>query len=56
MVTTTKGSSMRAKWMFKQLFPLAYWTTVGRDGKQVFVIWRMWFGRCFSVTEFTTTT
>ena len=44
---------MRLKWYVKQLLPLTYWTKVGRDGKEVFVIWRMWFGRCFDVTEVT---
>jgi len=39
-------------WYLKQLFPLTYWTTYGKDGKRVFCIWRMWFGHCFSISEF----
>ena len=40
-------------WYLKQLFPLTYWTQVGRqDGSHEFVIWRMWLGRCFNVARF----
>jgi hypothetical protein len=43
-------------WYFKQLFPLTYWTNYGTNyktsmDKPQFAIWRMWFGRCFSVTR-----
>lgn len=38
-----------------QLVPRTHWTTVGRerDGqmRQVFVIWKMWLGRCYDVIE-----
>ena len=39
-------------WYFKQLLPLSYWTVYGKDGKQYYCIWRMWFGRCFNIIEF----
>lgn len=43
---------LKWKWYAKQLLPLTYWTLTGRDGEQnVFVIWRMWLGRCFDVVE-----
>ena len=40
------------KWYLKQLLPLAYWTRY-RDGadRQHFCIWKMWLGRCYSVTD-----
>jgi hypothetical protein len=38
-------------WYLKQLFPLTYRTTYGSDGKQHFVVWKMWFGRCYKVED-----
>lgn len=38
-------------WALKQLLPLKYHTTYGRDGAQYVSVWRMWFGRCFSIEE-----
>lgn len=39
-------------WRLKQLLPLTYWTTYQMDtGQPRFVIWRMWFGRCFNVVD-----
>jgi len=47
----------RLAWYLKQLLPLTYYTTIGRiidekNTNDVFVIWRMWLGRSFSVIEF----
>lgn len=38
-------------WYLKQLLPLTYRTTYGRDGRQHFTVWRMWFGRCFDIDD-----
>ncbi|MHC4702438.1 MAG: hypothetical protein ACYTFQ_17885 [Planctomycetota bacterium] len=44
-------------WYLKQLLPLTYWTTCTLPGGgtepagKYFTIWRMWFGRCFSVVR-----
>jgi hypothetical protein len=46
----------RILWYLKQLTPRTYWTAVGRDGKDIFVIWKMWLGRCYDVIEFPATT
>jgi len=35
----------------KQLFPLTYRTRYGKDGKQHFCVWRMWFGRSFDIDD-----
>ncbi len=40
-------------WYLKQLLPLTYWTRYGDHLGLHFVIWRMWFGRCFSITDIT---
>lgn len=40
-------------WYLKQLFPLTYRTHYGKDGKEMFCVWRMWFGKCFDVEEYT---
>lgn len=42
----------RLKWYVKQTLPLSYWTKVERDDRLQVVIWRMWLGRCFDVTQF----
>jgi hypothetical protein len=53
-------ASRRGRWAVRQLLPLAYrtryhtfsgWTDEGEEifDRQWFVVWRMWFGRCFSV-------
>lgn len=41
----------RLRWAVKQLVPMTYWTTVGRDGHDHFVIWKMWLGRCYRVMD-----
>jgi hypothetical protein len=45
----------KLKWCLKQLLPLTYWTKVTRirenEGKEVFIIWKMWLGRCYNVVE-----
>lgn len=42
----------KAVWYLKQLLPLTYWTKYrGQEGEQHFCVWRMWFGRCFNVTD-----
>lgn len=38
---------------FQQAVPRNYKTVVKRDGKNTLVLWKMWLGRCYSVTEFT---
>ncbi len=38
-------------WSLKQLLPLTYWTRYGDSTGSHFVIWRMWFGRSFSVID-----
>lgn len=39
-------------WVLKQLFPLTYWSRYEKGGKKVFCIWKMWFGKCYEITEF----
>lgn len=40
-------------WYLKQLLPLVYWTTYGgKDDKKEFCIWKMWLGKCYSITTF----
>ena len=41
----------KVKWYIKQIFPLMYKTTYGKDGKKYFCVWRMWLGRCFQIEE-----
>ena len=36
-------------WYLKQLFPLMYVSEYKEDGKKYVSVWRMWFGRCFSI-------
>lgn len=38
-------------WCLKQLLPLTYRTAYGDQRGQHFVVWRMWFGRCFDQTD-----
>ena len=45
------GLRQRWTWYLKQLLPLTYRTTYGEDGRKHFVVWRMWFGRCFDVED-----
>lgn len=42
----------RIKWCVKQLLPLRYESTYTEGSKRWLTIWRMWFGRCFSVRNF----
>ncbi len=39
----------RLVWLVKQLLPLRYESIYGESNQQFLSIWRMWFGRCFSV-------
>jgi len=42
----------RLRWLARQLLPLTYRTTYGDEaGRRHFAVWRMWFGRCFDVTD-----
>lgn len=34
-------------WYLKQLLPLTYRTKCEINGKKYFVVWKMWFGRCY---------
>lgn len=39
-------------WSLKQLVPLTYRTRYSDgSGQRRFVVWRMWFGRCFDVED-----
>jgi hypothetical protein len=38
-------------WHLKQLLPLTYRTEYGQDGKQHFVVWKMFFGRCYKIDD-----
>ena len=38
-------------WYLKQLLPLTYRTTYGKEGKTYFCVWNMWFGKCFNIEE-----
>jgi hypothetical protein len=38
-------------WCVKQLLPLTYRTRYGDAAGQHFTVWRMWFGRCFAITD-----
>ncbi|MEK3890242.1 hypothetical protein [Bacillus sp. FSL K6-3431] len=40
------------KWYLKQLLPLTYRTKYEEDGKKHFVVWKMWFGRCYSIDDY----
>lgn len=49
----TKGNGLsKVVWYLRQLLPLTYWSKY-RDAhdQRHFCIWRMWFGRCFDVTD-----
>ncbi len=37
----------RAVWYFKQLFPLTYRSHFVEEGKNMFSVWKMWFGRSY---------
>ena len=39
-------------WYLKQLLPLTYRTTYSCDHVRRFVVWRMWFGRCFDIDDY----
>lgn len=41
----------RALWMLKQVFPLTYRSRYSDADGQHFVVWRMWFGRCFATDD-----
>ncbi|WP_256860433.1 hypothetical protein [Paraliobacillus ryukyuensis] len=35
------------KWYLKQLIPMTYRTKCEMGDKNYFVVWKMWFGRCY---------
>jgi len=37
------------KWHFRQLLPLVYVSEYEESGKRMVTVWRMWFGRSFSI-------
>ncbi|MBU5311903.1 hypothetical protein KQI38_07660 [Tissierella carlieri] len=39
-------------WCLRQLFPLTYRTTYIEKGKKHFVVWKMWFGKCYKVEDY----
>lgn len=40
------------RWIARQLLPLEYRTRyTDQDGNRHFVVWRMWWGRCFSIDD-----
>lgn len=39
-------------WYIKQLFPLTYRTTYVENGENRFVVWKMWFGRCYKIEDY----
>lgn len=42
----------RIVWTLRQLLPLTYRTRyTDNSGKRHFCVWRMWFGRCFSIDD-----
>jgi len=42
----------KTEWYLKQMLPLTYRTTCVYDGQRHFIVWKMWFGRCFSVDDY----
>jgi hypothetical protein len=39
-------------WYFRQLLPLPYRTVyVDVSGRRHLATWRMWFGRCYDITD-----
>lgn len=46
------GSMERLVWSLKQLLPLTYRTEYGdAEGRQHFVVWNMWLGRCYRIDD-----
>ncbi|MEN6551366.1 MAG: hypothetical protein ABFC34_00605 [Methanobacterium sp.] len=43
----------KLKWTLKQLLPLSYRTTYGdENGNKHFVVWNMFFGRCYNIEDY----
>jgi len=42
----------RLKWYLKQLLPFTYVTTFTENDQRRLCVWRMWLGRCFSVSTY----
>jgi len=40
------------KWMIKQVLPLTYRSHYKEGSKQMFSVWKMWFGRVFDHEKF----
>ena len=36
-------------WYVKQLLPLTYVSEYIENGKKKLTVWKMWFGKCFSI-------
>jgi hypothetical protein len=41
----------RIVWHLRQLIPLHYRTRYIEEGKEHFVVWQMWMGRCFAIDD-----
>lgn len=39
-------------WHLKQLLPLTYRTHYRDAEGRHFVVWKMWFGRCFAIDDY----
>ncbi len=42
-----KGECEKMLWHLKQILPMTYTTRCEMNGKKYFVVWKMWFCRCF---------
>jgi hypothetical protein len=42
----------RITWYLKQLLPLTYRSHYGKGMREMFCVWKMWFGKCFAVEEY----
>ena len=40
-------------WYLKQLLPLSYKSTYIENNQKHYTTWRMWFGRCFNIRDYT---
>jgi hypothetical protein len=41
----------RIIWYIKQLFPLWYKTQYAIGAEKHFVVWQMWLGKCFNISD-----
>lgn len=42
----------KIEWYLKQLLPLTYRTTYIENRKRHFVVWKMWFGKCYKIDDY----